>query len=284
MKNVTKICAGIVTFNPDIERLYKVIESITGQAEQLLVIDNGSKNIDDIEKLLCSDSKISLIKYRNNYGIAKALNNICIFASENRYEWALTLDQDTICPHNLISEFSKAISFENIGIICPAVIYEGMNFEIGSKEKEFEEDYACMTSASLTNVDVWKKVGGFREDFFIDFVDNEYCLKLQIFGYKIIRVNTCSISHMLGTCVKKKLLWKEVYGTTHRPWRFYYMIRNNLVYIKDYGNHLNRFKEYIKVLYILAQELIFTSQKKAILSYAWKGLFDACHNKMGKQV
>lgn len=43
--------AGIVLFNPEIDRLVDNIEAIYKQVDKLLLVDNDSKNIEDVEKL-----------------------------------------------------------------------------------------------------------------------------------------------------------------------------------------------------------------------------------------
>ena len=283
MTNVNKFCAGIVTFNPSLNRLEDVVKSIILQVDKLVIVDNGSNDAYGIKKILLPwGEKAILLLNNDNKGIAYALNRICSFSKEKGYDWILTLDQDTVCPSNLIDGLSKGIHIEHTGILCPSVNYEGVNLVTENKSHEMEDDTACMTSASLTSLAAWEDTGGFRDDYFIDFVDNEFCMKLRIKGYRIIRINSCVISHQLGDSVERRFLWKKIKGTSHKPWRIYYMVRNNLLFIKEYKEMLNVMKEYVKVLYIIANELYFTNQKKSVVSYAWKGFTDAMRNKSGK--
>lgn len=274
MKSVNSICSGIVTYNPEIDRLKKVISSIVDQVEELVICDNGSVNASDIKETIELYSNVTALFSDKNEGIARALNNICEYAKVNHYEWVLTLDQDTICPDNIIQELSRALFIEKVGIICPVVMYEGLNLTTGNKNQDIEGDNACMTSASLTNIQAWERVGGFRDDYFIDFVDNEFCMKLQIYGYKILRVNTCRISHQLGDSKQKRFLWKIMIGTSHKPWRIYYMMRNNIWFINEYGAFLNVTKEYFKVLYIFINELFFSDTKVLTLKNGLKGIYE----------
>lgn len=282
MTNAIRVCAGLVTFNPDVNRLKAVVNSIIGQVEQLFIVDNGSLNINEIIGYYLHNEKIVFHLLPNNEGIAKALNRLCNLAFEHKYLWILTLDQDTICPSDIISCLIKGTKLESVGIVCPCVYYDGMNIAVTNKEYEIEEETACMTSASLTSIEAWRKVGGFKDDYFIDFVDNEFCMKLRLNNYRILRLNTCSINHQLGDTVYRRLLWKKIKGTSHKSWRIYYMIRNNILFIKEYKTHLNLKKEYLKLLYILCSELIFSMQTIKVVSYAWKGLIDAINNKSGK--
>ena len=50
MTDDKKYLAGIVTFNPDIERLNENISAIINQVDKVVVVDNGSENADDIKK------------------------------------------------------------------------------------------------------------------------------------------------------------------------------------------------------------------------------------------
>lgn len=57
-----KVCAGIVLYNPEIERLNKNIAGIIDQVDILYVFDNCSSNIIEIEQMLQSYKKIVFIR------------------------------------------------------------------------------------------------------------------------------------------------------------------------------------------------------------------------------
>lgn len=327
------ICAGIVLFNPDISRLEQNIKSIVNQVDKVFLVDNASNNIRDVREIIGSididenytvvnetdqnvensskafrdtvGAKIELMLNIENLGIATALNQLCKIAYDKNYSWILTLDQDTVCPEDIIHKMRAYTGMEGIGIICPAVLYEGIKkktkggkgnyYSIGTNSKKnngidkifksqnCEYVYACMTSASLTQIDAWKKVGGFREDYFIDFVDNEFCMKLAIYNYKIVRINNCTIRHQLGKSREKKLFGLiKVKFSSHAPWRFYYMIRNNCAFIKEYRNHLSEIKEYIKLWLIIISGIIASEEKRETLKYIAKGYSDARRGISGK--
>ena len=277
---MSNICAGIVTYNPEIRRLEENINSVIKQVDKVYIVDNDSANIDGIRALVKSENTV-LIENNDNYGIAKALNQMCKCAKNDGFNWILTLDQDTVIPNNLIQDFMPYTKESKIGIICPAVYYEGLE-KITRGKNEIDYIRACMTSASLTNLEAWKDVNGFREDYFIDYVDNEFCMKLGIDGYKIIRVNKSIINHQLGETVEKKILGLfTVRYARHSPLRLYYMIRNNYSFIKEYQKHLPVLKEKVKLIYIIMQAIFSTEDKLECLRYVNHGFFDAKHGKMG---
>lgn len=279
-----KFGALIVTYNADASILEQNIRSIIGQVDNVLVVDNGSDNINAIVELAKKYS-LDLIKNKENLGIASALNLGMSFYDSNGYQWVLTLDQDSKCPDKMIDSYLNYIDGDYIGIICPQINYVGYigkNKKNKNTENPYEIVDACMTSASFTNVNAWKTVGKFSEELFIDYVDNDFCKKLEIAGYKIIRVNGVQLEHRLGNSrnIKIMFVFNHLYGE-HSPLRSYYIIRNNLFYIKKYKGYINVCKEYAKLLYIIVEILLLSKQKCKHFKYIIQGLLDYKNNKMG---
>lgn len=69
------VIGGIVTFNPDIDRLRENIDAIKEQVDEIVVVDNDSNNIHEIMQL-SNEYDFELVKLSSNYGIAYALNII----------------------------------------------------------------------------------------------------------------------------------------------------------------------------------------------------------------
>lgn len=283
-KELGEVCAGIVLFNPDLQRLQLVIKSICNQVDELVLVDNGSDNYAGLQHILDGFENVSLINNAENEGIAKALNQICSYAVEKGYNWCLTLDHDTVCQDNMVSQLLCYTNNERIGIVCPKVDYEGINIKQKNTESETVDVYACMTSGSLSRLAAWREVGGFREDFFIDYVDNEFCMRLGLAGYRIVRVNECVMHHQLGDTRNKNILGFRKRVSIHSPRRYYYMTRNNLSFISEYKSHLNVLKEYLKLVSILFSGIVYADDTKETLYYIKKGISDAHNGKMGKLI
>ena len=276
-----RICAGIVLCNPDPERLAQSLASLRGQAERVYLCDNGSANIAEIRKL-AGDPAATLLENGENLGIAAALNRLCREAADAGYTWIMTLDHDTVLPEDAIPKMAPYLGDAEAGILCPAVWYEGWKEQPQAKDGT-ERVSACMTSGSLTRLAAWEKAGGFREAFFIDFVDNDFCMQLRLNGYAVVRVNSVVMRHSLGEVRTVRIpLLGERRWVTHKPWRVYYMIRNNLVFVKDYKAHLNVPKEKAKVAYIAWISWLHTKEKKETLRAIRQGMKDAKSGKLGK--
>lgn len=172
---------------------------LTGEVDDILMIDNTN----------------------NNIGVAAALNLGLKKAIEEKFDWLLTMDQDSMFEHGALEELKK-VAFtakDNIAIVSP--------FHLTGKAKRksiaVEEVRFTMTSGNL----VRPGLGFFEEKLFIDSVDNEYCLRLRKNGYKIIRVNQSVLNHELGTLKKNWLGFSTIVHPASR--RFY--ITRNLLYV-----------------------------------------------------
>lgn len=245
--------AGIVTYNPDLKRLEENIKNIFLQVKQIIIVDNHSTHLDEI-KLLCKKYKnIILIKNYKNMGIAYALNQIMKYAESMDYQWVVTLDQDSICPNNLLIEYEKYID-EGIGIICPEVQDKRRKYQNIKPKKGFSEIDTCITSASCTNIRSWRQVGGFDNKLFIDLVDNDFCKKIRIFNYKIIKLNYLVLNQEFGDIIPKDTYFAKIciklseilhnenigklsYKKKVNSLRVYYTCRNILYLNKKYKNY-----------------------------------------------
>ncbi len=197
------IAAGIVIFNPDINRIIENIKSIINQVDLLILYLNSEFN----NEIICDiDKEIVYLGNGKNVGLAKALNCIMEEAYNRHLEWVITLDQDSVCPNNIISEYKKYM-FDDVALISPIVVDKRrIQIQIPIKN-DFQYLNRCITSAALTNVSIWNNVGRFDEVLFIDLIDNDFSKRVILSGYKIIRVNTIQIDQEYGEIIPKKQ-WK----------------------------------------------------------------------------
>ena len=85
-----KIAAVVVLYNPNQDNIDN-INRYLNIIDKIYVVDNSEDNI-----IRISDSeKIKYIKYGENKGMAKALNEGSINAINDGYKWLLTMDQDS---------------------------------------------------------------------------------------------------------------------------------------------------------------------------------------------
>ncbi|KAB7788125.1 glycosyltransferase family 2 protein [Bifidobacterium cebidarum] len=268
------ILCSIITYNPDDHLLIKNIESITNQVNELVIVDNCSNNIDSITSIAVKYNA-HLIKCKENYGIAKALNIAFKYAEENKFEWVLTLDQDSVCPNNYFKYLIPLINdIPKVGIAAP-VIVDRSNVIIGHKPKlDYGFVRTCITSGACTSVSAWDTVGGFDEVLFIDSVDFDFCFRLRKAGYKIVQTSLVKLEHSLGTpttiCFGKlKYTFFE-----HNAFRLYYIAQNNIYYPAKNSLILHFIRGNIRNIYILFRVCLFEKNKFDKIKSILKGIIN----------
>jgi len=257
------IAAGIILFNPDLLRLKENIAAIHQQVDLLVFIDNHSDNIHLIEREYGDYENITILKNEENFGIAKALNQAMLFCQSKGYTWVLTLDQDSICPSNLIEEYTKYLDLPKVAILSPVIDDRNMreSSTVPHSTDDYEEIEKCITSATLTNVDIWEKLDGFDESMFIDLVDFEYCMRILQSGYKILRVNTVILLHEVGRITQPKFLFWDLIILNHSPFRKYYIARNIIYLAKKHRTPGGIIMAYLRTIKLLLQTEVYEDDK-----------------------
>lgn len=275
-----KILAGIVTYNPDLNRLKDNISAIKKQIDRLIIVDNGSSNFSEITS---NFQELEVISLKSNKGIAVALNTIGQYAIDNEYSWFLTLDQDTVVYSDLISIYKQYLSLPNVGTLT--CIFQDINKEevilSGLPYKEVE---VCITSAALMNTSVFEKSRRFDEWMFIDYVDYDINFEFQRLGYKIYQINQIGFLHEIGQARAINFLGIKTYTTNHSALRRYYMVRNTIYLYKKYGKSEIRSGYLRHIRDDFFKVFFFENHKWEKLSAMFKGLKDGLEAKVEKNV
>lgn len=276
-----EIIASIVTYNPGLERLKQNAEAIDPQVDEIVVVDNGSKNLKEIEGVLAEYNNIHIIKNEKNLGIATALNEAARYAKEQGYEWILTLDQDSVAPANLVETYLPYTQDKAIGMLGCKIVDRNFG-EINGQDKltcGYEEVEECITSASLLNIKAWAEVGGFPDEFFIDSVDFDICLSMHEHGYKIIKVNDVALLHEVGHSEIRHSFGKDRQIYHHNPIRYYYMVRNGIFLGK---RHHFVIKATYRVFRMAFFTLLYDDRRIQKAKMMLKGLYHAIINRYGE--
>lgn len=280
-----KIVAGIVLYNPEINRLIENLNSIYNQVDSIIIIDNASKNIDKIKKILINYNNIKIIENDKNYGIAKALNQIMKYAIENNAKWALTLDQDSVCNDGLIENYKKNLHFNNIGILTCNIIDRNFK-EYNNQEKNWRSKCVkyCITSASLVNIEAYKECGGFDEKMFIDKVDFDICLSMQERNYKILKINFNGLLHEVGRGKNVSFMGKKYIVYNHSYLRKYYIARNAVYMARKHKETLSLSREIIRELRDMLLVILYEDKKIIKTIFSIKGLIEGFFIKVDREL
>ncbi|MGO4586507.1 glycosyltransferase [Arthrobacter sp. 2RAF6] len=287
------IIAGIVTFEPDIDRLQENLVAVSQQVPHVFIFDNGSTNSEAISNLADASTNVSVIYNKTNDGIAAALNRLAEAALDHGANFLLTLDQDSVCFPTMVSKLATELG-EGIGMVTPYII---------DRNKQTLEDYhrlnlprveryrqparrGAITSGAIVDLTAWRRVGGFDELFFIDYVDYDFNQRLMDAGYAILRVNAAPLLHEVG---RATLTWLRVprkdlsgrwrierfFAFGHSPFRCYYKARNRVIFTRKHGRKLGLTHEGVwQIPQQIALTLMFERQRLAKLKGFVRGIRD----------
>jgi rhamnosyltransferase len=235
------ICAIFVTYHPDAKFQVRVAR-IKPQVGYIVIVDNNSNEAAvSMLRALCGAENSELIANRENLGVATALNQGAKRAIELGYAWALTLDQDSWPEAELVSTLSEIYvnhpdrqKIKMIGSNYQSPITGQAILDSKDTLSKCVETEVVITSCSLTSLRAFEEIGPFQDNFFIDEVDHEYCLRLRSHGYKVVISCKPLIVHPLGNQTRHKFLWKRPVSCNHSPLRRYYSTRNRLVLYRRY--------------------------------------------------
>ncbi len=247
MKKTTNVGVVVISFNPEIENLKNLINQLLIYKNiSVYVVDNASSfNVD----VGIQDERLKLIKLKENTGIAKAQNVGIDYAEKNNAEYIVFFDQDSTIPDNFINDLMfdyKQLEIQGlkIGAIGPrfmderfSFFYPSINYNNGKRERIDTENInkptkstLLISSGSLISTSTLLSVGLMRENYFIDYVDTEWCFRAESKGYSNYISSRAVMKHAVGDNMIENRYFKT---PIHSPFRRYYITRNAFYMLKE---------------------------------------------------
>ena len=234
----SEVCAILVSYHPDAE-LPRRAARILGEAGALVIVDNGSgEETHAMLRRIAADARVSLVLNPTNLGVASALNLGVERARALGFSWVLLLDQDSDLHDDMLTSLIKVrAAYPEPARV--AVIGAGFDEETRPAPPgvAWQEVESVITSGSLIPLALHAAIGPFRDEFFIDYVDSEYCFRARAQGYRVLRTAKPLMSHTIGAPTRHDLLGKPKWTTNHSPDRRYYIARNDTVMLREYGGY-----------------------------------------------
>jgi len=290
-RNGTDVCAVVVTYHPNCE-LPARISRVLPQVGALVIVDNGSGDAElRMLRELAANPLITVVLNLDNLGIARALNIGIQRAVALGFTWVLLLDQDTCVDDDMVQTlFAVHAAFPDRDRL--AVVGSGFR-DVNAQAQEpnteilgdgWEEAESVITSGSLVPLNTHAAVGAFREDFFIDYVDTEYCFRARAKGYRVIRTRKPIMSHAIGAITRHSVLWMHKWTFNHSADRRYYIARNDTVMLREYGHYvlgLWALKSFGRCVRLCKRIALYEQMKTRKMAAVAQGWWDGVRGHMG---
>lgn len=226
-----KIVIPVIILNWNgINDTIKSVNSVLNQTYRnfkIFLADNNSDNCEgnSLKKLFIDNSKITFVKFENNYGFTKAHNLIFeryILNSNYKYvvllnndafadkAWLQTLVETTlkteahIISSKMIQYFDKYL-MDNAGHLMlntAEIVPIGYDSAI-TKHLKQKSNFGACGGACLYDVKMLKKIGVFDSNFTTGYEDAEFGARAIVCGYKSIYEPNAIVYHKGGQALKK---------------------------------------------------------------------------------
>lgn len=240
--------ASVTTAYNGAHVLVRNIEALIGQSHplhEIIVVDNAST--DGAQALLAAQyPQVTVLRMPQNLGTGGALAaGLAYAALEKKHDWVWMFDQDSVPAPDALEAMLEEVQglggeASDIGIVAAIAVDEDM--ETSSTPWFWRNRFVkpqpellhqpvlltdlVITSGSMVRRKVVEDIGLPRTDFFIDFVDYEYCLRARKRGYRIAVITRAKLRHEVGKAHKVRFFGRTHIWSEHHPFREYYYSRN----------------------------------------------------------
>lgn len=280
----------VVAYNPEFNKLLNLCQVLSDSNITTVLIGNSDISkieFTEISKLL----KIHIINLFDNFGIAKAQNIGINYALTQNADAIIFFDQDSQVDSSFLTNLIAPLNNDKISICAPVFIdfdseiqlpiISINKFGLISYSNNFEkslDNKIVISSGLIVKSEIFNLVGLMNEEYFIDYVDTDFCFRCFANNIKINVVPNAVMKHPVGEKMVKIL---GFHFFIHNPQRVYYQIRNCFLFSsKNYVPLIFRVREIISLAFHYSFLLCFYYKNRI---YYLKALFYGFyHGLMGK--
>lgn len=236
-----KIYSIIVCYNPNVSNLILICQKLLYNNTSVIVVDNTEKSYISgyVDFPDCT-----VIALGENTGIAHAQNIGINHAIKGGADVIVFFDQDSKIENDFLPFLLAPLKVGEPRVVAPVFFDSDKGFEFpalrlnkygvlvklykGSRQSPYDVDVITSSGTAATAV-TFDIAGLMDEDFFIDFVETEWCLRCRKKNIPIQVVPTAVMKHSIG---ETSINFGFMRGFVHSPVRCYYKIRNCFLLFK----------------------------------------------------
>jgi rhamnosyltransferase len=276
------VTAVVTAYHPD-DRLAAAVESALVTCTGVIVSDNTPASSSSAAEKL-DDPRVTVLRNGSNQGLAGALN-AALEKLPADTDFVLFLDQDSVLPQDLVPALSAHFADEHIGVVAPTP-WDAENG--GTYERAAETGPALadrdgvMTSGMLVRRTCVDAVGRFREDFFVDWVDFDFCLRARGAGFRVVQDTSVLLPHSLGDRREHRLGFLRTHVLHYPAWRHYWVARNSTILAREQLRG-NRRWALSAVLYLTrwtVNTALFEAKRRTHVAALLRGFFDGLSGRV----
>ena len=266
--NNKDITAVITSFKSE-NKIVDCIKSLGSEIEIIIIENSNDKKLKN--KLEEKYSNLKCILSEQNLGYAKG-NNLGLSLVKTKY--ALIINPDATVQSNTIENFIQTAKLkQDFAIIAPFVQEKNQNNLKGFKDG-ITEVKNVKGFAMFLNLEQFRNIGFFDENFFIYFEEIDLCKRLIQNKKKIFLDTNIIISHAGGTSHEESINYEmEKSRNWHWMWSTFYFHKKHYGYISALSRILPKFfSSFFKFIFNL---ILLNKSKSDIYRFRLLGIINS---------
>ena len=288
------VCAVVVTRRPGPDCVNN-LAALAPQVRELLILDNGSTAA-AFEPVEAAALQLGarIVRFGLDLGTGAALNFALESARQQGFQWLATFDQDTRASAAMLARMLRLLHAyperSQVALVAPAQVEDFPGRTPGGAKPAGPTPAArwqllpfAVTSGTLVNVEAASRVGGFDASLFIDYVDEDFCLRLRRSGYQILEASEVRMLSPATGMLGGHFPGQPSHRAPASSERRYYMTRNRVLLWRRYGSFDRPWLER-DVRDFLSEIVAVVRFEKDLPGKLWmvaRGLFDAARDARG---
>ena len=295
---MVKVAAAVICTEVPVDQLVNLIRVLLSSGiRQVALWSNAPRSAEDQSQLRALG--LEELGDSANVGVGRALNGIAQWAISQDCEAAIAFDQDSLITEPslraLILEFdhlsrARGVTSKVAGLgprlldasgHQPLIHYRPydlirrpITFPIEGLEPQPTDH--LITSAMVFGLDAYKAIGPFQEDYFIDMIDLEWCLRARAKGFELLVSQVSTMRQRIGLQTRV-ILGRSLF--VHPPRRNRTLIRNSIWMIRSAPmSHRRRINEMIHLVLRIIHVVLTGDQRIHRIKQITRGLMQGIFN------
>lgn len=280
----------VVLFNPSAD-VVDAVSKLTVTAPHVIVVDNSAVTDEAVQRAL-ADAGVTVVANTNRGGLAGAYNRGVDEMLGRDVDAVFFLDQDSEVESTFFDDMLEPVEGEldEAFVIGPTIaeIRMGITMPAYPPQQDLRDRRLAhpdlvpavfvISSGSLISRAALERLGEFREDYFIEWLDVEVCLRAQRLGIPVLMNEVVRLRQMTGDITQHG----NRFTTNHPAWRKYYRVRNAVLVSREYGygrlGGLGRVARALREVTVVAR---FERDRRRKITAILVGLADGLRGRSG---
>jgi rhamnosyltransferase len=240
------VCVGVTAYRPNLDALVSLLTVISQGGSKIWLFLNSPLSPDQKARLrAAAPSGLQFLNDGRNLGLGVAYNQIVEAARAAGSRQLMILDQDSSPRVGIAAELCSTYELlrstgERPAVVGPLAVSDGGEQFKPPRIFRNRTEQQCgsawpatfvISSGSLLDLDACAEIGPFREDFFIDAIDIEWCFRSWSRGFSCWIDSAVRMPHRLGQgTIRLPLLGMHL--VRQPPSRLHTYVRNQVAMLR----------------------------------------------------